>query len=388
MKKLLFPFLVLIVIGIGLLHFFTPAHYIFFHDTYRRLSYFPIVLGALWFGVWGGLSLAILSSIAFIPHLLLYIGQAPQTYLSELTEIILYLAAGGVTGFIAGREARLRKKYEELSEKLQRSYRRLHKQAKTLLEVEEQLGASQRLSALGRLSASLAHEIKNPLSSIRGTAEIFLDEFPPGHPKHEFVEILLKEVARLNTTVEDVLKFSRGKAIGSSELEPVSEVLYGTTKLLAHHLQKKDIALNEEGLEVGEDFKADGAKLSQVLLNIALNAIDALPPGGNIWLRVRQRQKGLAITLCDDGPGIDDARKEKIFTPFFTTKEGGTGLGLPISRRIVESHGGTLTCADSPHGGACFTIFLPRRKELGADRLLDELAAEDGEKEDVYPLEP
>ena len=388
MKKLLFPFLVLIVIGIGLLHFFTPAHYIFFHDTYRRLSYFPIVLGAIWFGVRGGLSLAILSSIAFIPHLLLYFGQAPQTYLSELTEIILYLAAGGVTGVIAGREARLRKKYEELSEKLERSYGRLHKQAKILLEVEEQLGASQRLSALGRLSASLAHEIKNPLSSIRGTAEIFLDEFPPGHPKHEFVEILLKEVARLNTTVEDVLRFSRGKTVGSSELEPVSEVLERTAKLLAHHLQKKNITLHPEGMEVGKDFEADGAKLSQVLLNIALNAIDALPPGGNIWLRVRLRQKGLAITICDDGPGIDDARKEQIFTPFFTTKEGGTGLGLPISRRIVESHGGTLTCTDSPHGGACFTIFLPRRKEHAADQLLDDMEGEETVKEEDAALRP
>ncbi len=105
-KKLLFLFLVLIVIGIGLLHFFTPGNDIFFHDTYRRLSYFPIVMGAIWFGVWGGLSLAILSSIAFIPHLLLYFGHAPQTYLSELTEIILYLAAGVVTGVIAGREAK------------------------------------------------------------------------------------------------------------------------------------------------------------------------------------------------------------------------------------------------------------------------------------------
>ncbi len=276
---------------------------------------------------------------------------------------------------------RLRKKYEELSEKLEKSYGRLHKQAKILLEVEEQLGASQRLSALGRLAASLAHEIKNPLSSIRGTAEIFLDEFPPGHPKHEFVEILLKEVSRLNTTVEDVLDFSRGQSMGHGDLESVSAVLDRTSKLLAHHLRKKNITLHSSGLEVGKDFMADGAKLSQVLLNIALNSIDALPPSGNIWLRVRLQSKGLAITICDDGPGIAEADKEKIFTPFFTTKEGGTGLGLPISRRIIESYGGSLSCADSPHGGACFTILLPRRKEHAADQLLDEMTADDGPRD-------
>jgi signal transduction histidine kinase len=125
-----------------------------------------------------------------------------------------------------------------------------------------------------------------------------------------------------------------------------------------------------------------------VLLNIALNSIDALPISGHIWLQVGLQQKGLAITICDDGPGIADADKEKIFTPFFTTKEGGTGLGLPISRRIIESYGGTLTCADSPHGGACFTILLPRRNEPAADQLLDEMAAEEAGKNELSPLKP
>lgn len=383
MKKLRYPLLVAIVVGIGLLHFFTPGRYVLYHDTYRRLSYFPIVLGGIWFGVRGGLGLAILSSIAFIPHLLLYFGKAPVTYISELMEVVLYLAAGTVTGFIAGREAKLRKKYEELSAKLEKSYRRLHKQAKILLEVEEQLSASQRLSALGTLAASLAHEIKNPLTSIRGTAEIFLDEFPPGHPKYEFVQILLKEVARLNATVEDVLKFSRGRSTGTAEFEVAGEVLARTIKLLAAHLSKKRVSLHSEGLELARDIKVDGAKLSQVLLNIALNSIDELPPEGNIWLTVARPSDGLLVTVCDDGPGIDDAKKEKIFTPFFTTKEGGTGLGLPISRRIVESYGGTLSCADAPQGGVCFSIFLPERRVLTPDRLLD--IGEERQKEKPRP---
>jgi signal transduction histidine kinase len=209
MRKLLFIILVLVVLGIGFLHFTTPAELFFYHDTYRRLSYFPIVLGALWFGIWGGLILAVMSSLAFIPHVILYIGQGTGSYLSELTEIILYLAAGTVTGVIAGRESRLREKYRLLSEKLEKSYAKLHRETQLLLEAEEQLSVTQKLSALGQLSASLAHEIKNPLSSIKGTADILLDEFPDGHPKREFVEILLKETSRLNNTVEEVLQFSR-----------------------------------------------------------------------------------------------------------------------------------------------------------------------------------
>lgn len=370
MRKFLFVVLVLIVIGIGMLHFLTPGYLIFYHDMYRRLSYFPIVLGAIWFGVWGGFALAVMSSIAFIPHVLLYIGEGTNLYLSELTEIVLYLAAGVVTGFIAGRESHLRKRYKSLSEKLEKSYEKLHRETQLLIEVEEQLSAAQKLSALGQLSASLAHEIKNPLSSIKGTAEILLDEFPEDHPKREFVEILLKETARLNNTVEEVLQFSRrGMKPGKNEqaeAEPLSQVIDRVTSLLASQLRKKSISLNVAGWETGKTFSVAGEKLSQVFLNIILNSIDATPPKGEIIIETKKQADGYAVTVQDSGPGIPDSLKDKIFDPFFSTKEGGTGLGLSISRKIVESYGGTITLSDSETGGACFTVFLPE-KSPGAD---------------------
>ena len=365
MRKILFACLVLVIIGIGLLHYFTPGYLIFYHDMFRRLSYFPIVLGAIWFGVWGGLVLAVMSSIAFIPHVLLYIGQGPETYLSELTEIILYLAAGTVTGIIAGRESLLRRRYKELSEKLEKSYDKLHRETQLLLEVEEQLSAAQKLSALGRLSASLAHEIKNPLSSIKGTAEILLDEFPEDHPKREFVEILLKETTRLNNTVEEVLQFSRrggqGRKKEDAATEPLTRVTDRVTSLLASQLQKKSITLTVTGWEAGKTFFVNGEKLSQVFLNIILNAIDAAPPKGEIMIETRKLASGIAVSVSDNGPGIPDERKEKIFDPFYSTKDGGTGLGLSISKKIVESYGGTLMLSDADTGGACFTVFLPER---------------------------
>ena len=152
--------LLAMVILIGLLHLLTPGHDLFFHDTYRRLSYFPIVLGGLWFGLRGGLILALLSSIAFTPHLLLYLGRPLESYLSELTEILLYIGAGTLTGFIAGREKKTREQYRLTSEKLEQSYTRLHRQTQELLTAEEHLAEAQKISALGQLSASLAHEIK------------------------------------------------------------------------------------------------------------------------------------------------------------------------------------------------------------------------------------
>ena len=364
MRKILFAVLILIVIGIGMLHFFTPGYMIFYHDMYRRLSYFPIVLGAIWFGVWGGLLLAVMSSIAFIPHVLLYIGEGARTYVSELTEIILYIAAGTVTGIIAGRESLLRNRYKELSEKLEKSYDKLHRETQLLIEVEEQLSAAQKLSALGQLSASLAHEIKNPLSSIKGTAEILLDEFPEGHPKKEFVEILLKETSRLNNTVEEVLQFSRRGMQGGrkeqAETEPLSQVIDRVTSLLASQLRKKSIKLTVTGWEEGKTFFVDGEKLSQVFLNIILNGIDASPAKGEITIETVKNSSGYLISIKDNGPGIPEGVKDKIFEPFYSSKEGGTGLGLSISRKIVESNGGTLTLSETESGGACFSVFLPR----------------------------
>ncbi len=363
MRKILFAILILIVIGIGLLHYFTPGYLIFYHDMFRRLSYFPIVLGAIWFGVWGGLLLAVLSSIAFIPHVLLYIGEGPGFYLSELTEIILYIAAGTVTGIIAGRESLLRQRYKELSEKLEKSYDKLHRETQLLLEVEEQLSAAQKLSALGQLSASLAHEIKNPLSSIKGTAEILLDEFPKDHPKREFVEILLQETTRLNNTVEEVLQFSRRGGQGSRKkdagTEPLSQVIDRVTNLLASQLRGKNITLTVLGWEEGKTFLVAGEKLSQVFLNIILNAIDAAPSKGEIIIETLKNASGCTISVKDNGPGIPDTVKDKIFDPFYSTKDDGTGLGLSISKKIIESYGGRLTLADAEGGGTCFTVFLP-----------------------------
>jgi len=368
MKKIKYAALVIVVIIIGLLHFFTPGHLFFYHDTFRRLSYFPIVLAAIWFGVRGGLSIAVMSSIFFIPHILLYLGQGPSSYLSELMEIILYLAAGTVTGIIVSREAMLRERYKQLSEKLQNSYDRLHEESRLLLELEEQLSASQKLSALGQLSASLAHEIKNPLSSIKGTAEILLDEFPPGHAKREFVEILLKETSRLNTTVDEVLHFSKNSNPGQeAAMKPLSVVIDQVAKLLAGQIRKKSITLAIRGRD---DFMVDSGKLSQVFLNIILNSIDAVPRQGEIVVETVKRENGISVSIADNGPGVPPEMRDTIFMPFYSDKDDGTGLGLSISRKIVESYDGKLTVSQAPSGnGACFTVFLPGKEHYGVSPL-------------------
>lgn len=360
MKKIRLLILLSAVIGIGSLHFCTPGHMNFYHDTYRRLSYFPIALGGIWFGIRGGIGVAAMTSIAFIPHLLLFMGSDPESYLSELTEIILYLAAGAFIGVIAGRESKLREGYRLLSEKLKKSYAHLHEETELLIEVEEQLRASQKLAALGQFSASLAHEIKNPLGSIKGTAEILIDDFPKDHPKREFVEILLKETSRLDSSVNEVLHLFQGKKIEREDVdvEPLAKVIARVATLLEGEFRKKNIEISIKGIQLADDFLVAGEKISQILLNIILNAVDAVSYDGSIKMMLRKDSEGIYIQIEDTGPGIPLRYQEKIFDAFFTDKDEGTGLGLSISQKIAESYGGSISLVNSG-SGACFEVFLP-----------------------------
>jgi signal transduction histidine kinase len=358
--------LLLIVVAVGLLHTFTPIDRGVLHDIYRRVSYLPIVMAALLFGIRGGLLLAACTSIAFIPHLRHFYHLGPSAYLSELPEVLLYFGAGILVGAIAGKEQKLRIKYQDLSRRLEKSYKKLSTQTGELVAAEEQLRASQKLSALGQLSASLAHEVKNPLASIRGAIEILSDDFPPGHPKHEFSEILLKETSRLSNTVEEVLRFSRNQQPGPERisLEPLSQVLERVATLLDNKFRKKNIVLNRNLAPDVDNFMVNGDKMAQVFINLLLNSCESMDNNGTIEVQAGSEDGQLLISFADNGPGIPVAERENIFTPFYSTRKEGTGLGLAISSRIVESYGGSIRVGSRKQGrGVVFTVSLPDRAE-------------------------
>ncbi|WP_300457896.1 HAMP domain-containing sensor histidine kinase [Desulfobacula sp.] len=360
MKCILFYLLLAVVAGIGVLHALTPGYMIFYHDTYRRLSYFPIAIGAILYGLRGGICLAVLSCLAFVPHLYMFWAAGPQAYFSELSEIVFYLAAGIVIGLISSRETKLREKYKTLSEKLTGSYQRLHEQASQLLEAEKQLGQSQMLSMLGHVSASLAHEIKNPLASIKGAAEILADEVSEDHPKHEFINIMRSEISRLNHSVNDVLEYCRGHHHNDSgRQESVGTIIRRVVSLLDARIKEKAIQVSVNPATSGNRFLTDEAAMIQVLMNIIINAIDAVEKNGRIIIDFCQHENGGLIQISDDGPGIDENLVQEVFQSFVTFKENGTGLGLSISKRVVERLGGTITIDRATLGGARFSIFLP-----------------------------
>ncbi len=380
MKRIIFVLLLVFVVTIGVLHALTPGYMILYHDTYRRLSYFPIAIGAILYGVWGGIILAILSCMSFVPHLYMFWARGPEAYYSELSEILFYLAAGVVIGLISSRENRLREKYKTLSEKLASSYQRLHSQTSQLVEAEKQLGESQKLSMLGHVSASLAHEIKNPLASIKGAAEILADEVPQGHSKHEFIEIMRSEISRLNNSVEDVLKYCGGQQDtgrshsgnrdGSrSRLESIDKIINRVVVLLETSIRQKDIQVSVHPHPDARPFMVEETPMIQVLTNIIVNAIEAVDKKGIIQIYLESEEKGCLVRICDNGPGIQVKDIDTVFDTFVTFKEGGTGLGLSISKRIIESLGGQIKIEESTLGGAAFLISLPEKQYLNSERI-------------------
>jgi signal transduction histidine kinase len=351
--------LISFVIVISLLHYLTPLHLPYLHDIFQRLYYLPIILAALWYGFRGGMLCAIIVSIAYAPHLLFQWGGHLTMEMEKYLEILLYNIVGGVTGLLSQRERERTLELQKTAQGLEESYQKLQHQSERIIAIEEQLRRAEKLSTLGEMAAVLAHEIRNPLGSIRGTAEILKDDYPPGNPKHEFIEIQIKETERLNRVVEDFLHMARPQPADMQPC-PVQEELETIVTLVANDARQRQIKLILQPPSAPVIIRADGEKLRQAFLNIIINALQATAPGGSVIVATKVYSAALCeIQFRDTGSGIDAENLEKIFEPFFTTKPDGTGLGLAITRKIIESHGGTLMVDSGIGHGTTVTVRLP-----------------------------
>ena len=350
--------ILVMVVVITAMHYLTSIALHQHHDIYRRLYYIPIILGGLWFTVRGGFSVAVLVSVVYAPHVLLQWGHHPSTEIEQYLEILLYNVIGLLTGLLAHREQEQKKRYQKASLRLEESYDKLRNQADQLLETEEQLRRADRLSALGELSAGMAHEIRNPLGSIRGTAEILRSGTDRNDKRYEFAEILVKEVDRLEGVVRDFLNFARpSQAVLKSV--PVCDALREVVTLTRQQAIRNNVAVTLAGMDAPRMVSGDFEQYKQVFLNLVLNALQAMPDGGTLDISCYETGDNLCIAFADSGPGIPVELQDRIFNPFFTTRHDGTGLGLAITHRIIDGHGGKLSVASTPGEGAKFTVELP-----------------------------
>jgi two-component system sensor histidine kinase HydH len=358
--------LVFFIAGISLLHYSTPLNLQKPHCVYQRLYYIPLILAAFWYGFRGGMVCAVLVTAVYLPFLLFPGSTRAALTLEQYLEILLYYVVGGVTGFLSQRERTQAYRLQQTALGLEQSYEKLSRQSERISDMEGQLRKCERLSTIGELAAVLAHEIRNPLGSIQGTAEILKDDFQPGNRKYEFLEIMVKESKRLNKVVEDFLRLARPQPvlIGHCDL---AEELHNVISLVSSEAKKRNVAL-ECRVDPLPAIAGDPEKLRQAFLNIVLNGLQASPEGGVVTITMEWEEPepgGTAwveLIFTDTGPGIPAEVRDKIFEPFFTTKEGGTGLGLVITRKIIEAHDGSITVESAPGKGAAFRIRLPEKQ--------------------------
>jgi signal transduction histidine kinase len=267
------------ILGISLLHYLTPLHLHYLHDIFQRFYYLPIILAAIWFGFRGGLGSALIVSVVYAPHILFQWGEGFTLGMEKYLEIVMYNVVGGVTGLLAQRERERSQQLQRTAEGLENSYKKLQTQSERIIAIEEQLRRSEKLSTLGEMAAVLAHEIRNPLGSIRGTAEILRDDYRPGDPKHEFIEIQIKETERLNHVVEDFLRMARQQPLELHDCS-IREELETIVTLVSKEAQDRGITLLLEACPEPAIIRGDGEKLRQAFLNIVINALQATPDGG------------------------------------------------------------------------------------------------------------
>ena len=223
--------------------------------------------------------------------------------------------------------------------------------------IEEQ----KRLAALGAMSAGLAHEIRNPLAGVKGAAQ-FLQGVELDGEAQEMLQVVIDQTDRLNIVVSQFLDYARPFELARESVDPNSVIGQSLMVLRAQGLSDR-IELREalgEGLPL---VRIDRTRMSQVLLNLLQNALQAMPEGGTLQVTsrlgvVRRGERTVEIAVSDTGPGMNAEVREKLFVPFFTTKHDGTGLGLPICRRIVEAHGGELEVHSAPDRGSTFVVRI------------------------------
>ena len=230
-------------------------------------------------------------------------------------------------------------------------------------ELEEQLRRSERLAAIGRLSAGVAHEIRNPLSSIRGLAQYLVSKLAQGSAEADYAEVMVQEADRLNRVVSDLLEFARPRPPQTSPTD-LNELVRKVAELVGEQAAAQGVELK---LKLADDLAPlalDSDQITQVVLNLVLNGMES--GAGRVEVTTGVRDGKVCLLVVDDGPGVSQEVKARLFDPFVTTKAKGSGLGLALSQRIAEEHGGWLNHKDREEAagrGTAFELCLPGQVE-------------------------
>jgi len=349
------------------------------NSSYYPIYYLPVVTAAEYFGSIGTLLWTALASAAYCSYLTAFFNPAIEDYdltaesygLLAIRVLFFFLAAMVVNRFVVESKRRT-EQYQQLAETLAETNRRLE-------QAQEQARRSERLAALGQLSAGLAHEIRNPLGVIKGSAEMLTQKISDTNPlAAELSGYILTETNRLSALVTRFLDFARPL---HAELEPGD-----VTSVLNQAVDRVTAAWKGPAIVVQRNYQPglprielDAALLEQAFVNLVQNAFEAMgSSGGSLTVDAASASSIVEIVLEDTGPGIPPELREQIFNPFVTTRKTGVGLGLSIVAKIVDSHHGTIRVENAAHraSGARFVIQFPASGQPGGRDAASQLASD------------
>jgi len=330
-------------------------------SPYYWLMLLPVMSAATSLGLIGLVAAVVLACGAYL-SLLHFLP--PGFYVSDWPVFFLWEATFPIAGFLT---YELLEANRAATRRAQIAAEQLAEANRNLQKAEATVRRNERLAALGQLSAGLAHEIRNPLSTIKASAEMLLKNVNADGPvSHELAGFISSEVDRTNALVTRFLDFARPLALRLEKTE-IAEVIDEAVAEVEKHTPPFDVSIYKNYSPDIPPFLLDRQLIERVLYNLLLNAAQASPPQGSITVKTRQRRDAgegdtVEIDVIDRGSGIAAKDRESIFNPFFTTKSSGVGLGLAIVSKIVDEHRGQIIVESEPGAGSVFRVLLPFRE--------------------------
>lgn len=340
-----------LILLLAALTWMIPPRAIETHNVLHHMNILPFLMAGLIFGWRGAMQAVLFAAVVQTPSIVRHWVSWPLDAQDQIVELTVFGLAGAIAGLLSDREREQRRRVETTTRELEEVYVELR-------EKIDQMKKAERLSAAGQLSASLAHEIRNPLASISGAAGILMRGQASAENRDECLSILAKESQRLNKLLTNFLDFARPR-LPRFQTVDASSIVDSTAALAQHAAVLHEVELVTEFAPGLPEIACDAEQIKQVLLNLIINAAQATEGRGEVRIHCFSERDRLCITVTDGGGGISAEDQERIFDPFFTTKESGTGLGLAVAANIVAQHGGELRCASNADRGMTFRVELP-----------------------------
>lgn len=326
MKILLIALVGIVLVG---LHYWVPQDYFKFHVFLNMAHFLPLILAGFWFGVRGALIVWGSFALIYSPYLWMHLYRNTGELYEQILYLLLFLLVVLLLGFLSDREKAIHQERQQMA----------------------------RLAAMGEAITFISHEMKSPLVSIGGFARQVRNKLND-KKLQEKMDLIIKETTRMEHLIKNMLDFA-GPARVSLSSNNLIQIVEEVIPVIENQSTQKGVKIKMDFPEKLPAAYCDPAKMKQVYLNLALNAIEASPAGGTVSIKFWKENNYIINEISDKGEGIEEGDYDNLYSPFFTTKRGGTGLGLAISKRIMDAHRGEISIQQNQPRGMIIKIKLP-----------------------------